>query len=242
MFQQSVSMHFFKYDGFFRWKGKHMIQLKKQVRIIFPKIKHDIKKVQPAPCSTYLISVEAPTKIHKHKIDAFSLLQQFFYSYDTSKCCICPSLLKAVKPFLYFNSLALQRCLGESQEEAYIQVFQCEDHGVGHKYAAWLLGYGCWQDVGVDSEGEVVFVQVPQSPQCGILRAEKLPQVFVEHKDQLCHTYSRNIAQQSVNCLLSVKRQIQSLIVYLYVLYIGCNLPNQKLTTLLIHSEVKSWW
>lgn len=154
---------------------------------------------------------------HKHKIDAFSLLQQFFYSYDTSKCCICPSLQKAVWPFSYFNSPVLQCCLGESQEEAYIQVLQREDHGVGHKNAAGLLGYRSWQDVGVDSEGEVVFVQVPQSLQCGILRAEELPQVFVEHKYQLCHTYSGNIAKHSVSCLLSEKRYIDSLIFNLYV-------------------------
>lgn len=70
----------------------------------------------------------------------------------------------------------------------YIQVLQGEDHGVGHKHAAGLLGYGGRQDVGVDGEGKVVFVQVPGSPQRGVLRAEELAQVFVEHKDQLCHT------------------------------------------------------
>lgn len=40
----------------------------------------------------------------------------------------------------------------------------------------------------VDSEGKVVFVRVTDSPQCGVLRAEELTQVFVEHKNQLCHT------------------------------------------------------
>lgn len=77
---------------------------------------------------------------------------------------------------------------GEPTEEAYIQVLQSEDHRVGHKHAAGLLGYGGRQDVGVDSEGKVVFVRVPDSPQCGVLRAEELTQVFVEHKNQLCHT------------------------------------------------------
>lgn len=42
--------------------------------------------------------------------------------------------------------------------------------------------------MGVDSEGKVVFVQVPDPPQRGVLRAEELTQVFVEHKHQLCHT------------------------------------------------------
>lgn len=92
--------------------------------------------------------------------------------------------------------------------------------------------------MGVDSEGEVVFVQVPHSPQCGILRAEELAQVFVEHKYQLCHTcnhavikshqtYRGSIAEQSANYLLSQKRYIQSLI-FLKKTYIGCNLPKHK--------------
>lgn len=67
-------------------------------------------------------------------------------------------------------------------------MLQSEDHRVGHKHAAGLLGYGGRQDVGVDSEGKVMFVQVPDSPQCGVLRAEELTQMFVEHKNQLCHT------------------------------------------------------
>lgn len=44
--------------------------------------------------------------------------------------------------------------------------------------------------MGVHSEGEVVFVQVPHSPQRGVLCAEELSQVFVQHKYQLCHTCS----------------------------------------------------
>lgn len=67
-------------------------------------------------------------------------------------------------------------------------MLQREDHRVGHEYTAGLLGYGSRQDVGVDGEREVVFVQVPHSPQCGVLRAEELTQVFVEHEHQLCHT------------------------------------------------------
>lgn len=62
-------------------------------------------------------------------------------------------------------------------------MLQSEDHRVGHKHSARLLGYGGRQDVGVDSEGKVVFVQVPDSPQRGVLRAEELTQVFVEHKN-----------------------------------------------------------
>lgn len=67
-------------------------------------------------------------------------------------------------------------------------MLQSKDHGVGHKHAAGLLGYGGRQDVGVDGEGKIVFAQVPDSPQRGIFRAEELTQVFVEHKNQLCHT------------------------------------------------------
>lgn len=67
-------------------------------------------------------------------------------------------------------------------------MLQREDHRVGHKHAAGLLGYRSGQDVGVDGEREVVFVQVAHSPQRGVLRAEELAQVFVEHEHQLRHT------------------------------------------------------
>lgn len=78
--------------------------------------------------------------------------------------------------------------------------------------------------MGVDSEGEVVFVQVPHSPQCGILRAEELAQVFVEHKYQLCHTcnpaiiknhqaYRGSTAKESANYLLV---KIQSIIDFFF--------------------------
>lgn len=45
--------------------------------------------------------------------------------------------------------------------------------------------------MGVDSEREVVFVQVSHSPQCGIFCAEELTQVLVEYKYQLGYTYSK---------------------------------------------------
>ena len=95
---------------------------------------------------------------------------------------------------LHFNSflqLFLQCGLGESQEKAYIQVLQCEDHGVCHKHSAGLLGDRSRQDVGVDGEGDVAFAQVPHSPQCGVLGAEELTQVFVENEYQLRHTCNR---------------------------------------------------
>lgn len=69
--------------------------------------------------------------------------------------------------------------------------------------------------MGVDSEGEVASVQVPHSPQCGVLSAEELAQVFVEHKHKLGHTCNDNskiIIQteaalfQSALCLFSEKR------------------------------------
>lgn len=172
--------------------------MKKQVRIILPKIKHDFQ-VQPAPCRHMWW-------VLKHQPWFKSIKQTLSLYYSFSIAMIHQSAVFALHCSCILTAQRYSAVWGESQEEAYIQVFQREDHGVGHKYAAWLLGYGSWQDVGVDSEGEVVFVQVPQPPQCGILRAEKLPQVFVEDKDQLRHTYSRNIAKKSVNCLLSGKR------------------------------------
>jgi len=74
---------------------------------------------------------------------------------------------------------------------AYIQVLQREDDGVGHEHPAGLLGDGGRQDVGVDGEGEVVFARVARPPQRGVLRAEELTQVFVEHEHQLGDTCVR---------------------------------------------------
>lgn len=66
-------------------------------------------------------------------------------------------------------------------------MLQREDHGVGHKHAAGLLGDRGRQDVGVNGEGEVASARVPRPPQRGIFRAEELTQVFVEHEHQLGH-------------------------------------------------------
>lgn len=62
-------------------------------------------------------------------------------------------------------------------------MLQGEDDGVGHEHAAGLLGEGGRQDVGVDGEREVASARV--APQRGVLGAEELAQVFVEHKNQL---------------------------------------------------------
>lgn len=51
--------------------------------------------------------------------------------------------------------------------------------------------------MGVDSEGEVVFVQIPHPPQCGVLCTEELAQVLVEHKHQLGHTCNETIRKSS---------------------------------------------
>lgn len=95
--------------------------------------------------------------------------------------------------FSFHHSLALIGDPVRSQEDTYIQVLQSEDHRVGHKHTAGLLCDGGWQDVGVDSEGEIVFVQIPHSPQRGVLCAEELTQVLVEHKHQLGHTCNRQL-------------------------------------------------
>lgn len=79
--------------------------------------------------------------------------------------------------FQYFSQHS--SIVWNSGEAAYIQVLQCEDHGVGHKHAAGLFCNRCGQDVGVDGEREVVFVQVPHSPQRGIFCTKELTQVFV---------------------------------------------------------------
>lgn len=42
--------------------------------------------------------------------------------------------------------------------------------------------------MGVNGEGEVVFVQIPHSLQRGVFCAEELTQVLVKHKYQLGHT------------------------------------------------------
>lgn len=76
-------------------------------------------------------------------------------------------------------------------------MLQCEDHGVRDEHTAGLLGDRRWKDVGVDGEGKVAFAQVPHSPQRGVLGAEELAQVFVEHKYQLGHTCNQAITKSS---------------------------------------------
>lgn len=71
----------------------------------------------------------------------------------------------------------------------YVKVFEGEDNRLRDEDAAGLLVDGGRQDVGVD--GECV---VPHSssfthqPESGVLRGQEVPQVFVQHKDQLCNT------------------------------------------------------
>ena len=77
--------------------------------------------------------------------------------------------------------------VGGGTTGAYIQVFQGEDHRVGHKHAAGLLGDGGGQDVGVDGQGEVAAARLPRPPQRGVLRAEEVAQVLVKDKHQLGH-------------------------------------------------------
>lgn len=91
-----------------------------------------------------------------------------------------------------------------SQEGTYIQVLQREDHGVGHEHAAGLLGDGGGQDVGVDGEREVALAHVAHSPQRGVLGAEELTQVFVEHEHQLGHTCKA--AQINTSDTMSISR------------------------------------
>lgn len=85
-------------------------------------------------------------------------------------------------------------------------MLQCEDHGVCHKHTAGLLGDRSRQDVGVDGEGDVAFAQVPHSPQCGVLGAEELTQVFVENEYQLRHTCNKTIIRHAYSTMNHKKR------------------------------------
>lgn len=51
--------------------------------------------------------------------------------------------------------------------------------------------------MGVDGEGEVTFAQVPHSPQCRVLGAQELAEVFVEHEYQLGHTCNNKLNRQT---------------------------------------------
>lgn len=68
-------------------------------------------------------------------------------------------------------------------------MFEGEDNRLGDEDATRLLVNGSRQDVGVDGERVVPHhSSFTHQPESGILSGQKMPKVFVQHKDQLCNT------------------------------------------------------
>lgn len=64
-------------------------------------------------------------------------------------------------------------------------MLQGKNHWVVNEYAAGLFVDGGGDDVGVDGHRHVAAVSLVGHPDGGVLGAEELAQVFVEHENQL---------------------------------------------------------